>query len=413
MKDKTFEPELLQVFRWLVSARLVLLLLSLAGKWLSARQVPLRYPMLGIAGSALLLGYLCWPWLRARLGRVYLPLALLMTTAGPILGQALTVALRLRAGAPPETAAQDFWQSYFVLFVPLILVSWQYNAVAVTAFCMSTTTLDLLLYLPLAAWGGIRYASVAGLTLVRSLLFALVGYIVVRLARAQRAQQEALARANARLAHYATTLEQLTVSRERNRLARELHDTLAHTLSGVAVQLEAARSLWDSDDAAAREMVTQSLAATRAGLSEARGAIHALRAAPVEDLGLALAVRSLARSAAERGDLALELQMPEDAGELAPAVEQAVYRIAAEALDNAARHAQASSVLVRLERDGARLALTVRDDGRGFDAAFPAPEGHYGLQGMRERAEMVGGELVIESQADKGTTVRLQVEAGT
>jgi len=411
MKDKGFELELLRIFRWLVGARLALLALSLILKWLPTRQATLRYPLLGIAGSTLLLGYLSWPWLRARLGRGYLPLALLMASAGPILGQALTVALRLRAGVPPETAAQDVWQLYFVLFVPLILASWRYNGVAVAAFCLSTTALDLLLYLPLATWGSIRYINVFGLTLVRSWLFALVGYIVVRLARAQRAQQETLARANARMAHYATTLEQLTLSRERNRLARDLHDTLAHTLSAVAVQLEAARSLWESDATAAREMVEQSLAATRTGLGEARGAIHALRAAPVEDLGLALAIRSLAQSAAERGNLALELQMPEDAGELAPAVEQAVYRIAEEALENAARHAGAHSLLLCLERSGPRLVLTVTDDGRGFDTAAPAPEGHYGLQGMRERAEMVGGDLVVESQPGKGTTVRLEVEA--
>jgi signal transduction histidine kinase len=413
MKDKGLELELLRIFRWLVSARLVLLALGLILKWLPARQTTLRYPLVGIVGAALLLGYLSWPWLRARLGRGYLPLALLAASVGPILEQALTVALRLRAGVPPETAAQDVWQLYFALFVPLVLVSWRYSGLAVAAFCMSTTTLDLLLYLPLAAWGGIRYVNVLGLTLVRSWLFALVGYIVVRLARAQRAQQEALARANARMAHYATTLEQLTLSHERNRLARELHDTLAHTLSAVAVQLEAARSLWESDATAAREMVEQSLAATRTGLREARGAIHALRAAPLEDLGLALAIRSLAQSAAERGNLALELQMPEDAGDLAPAVEQAVYRIAEEALDNAARHAHARSLLLCLERSGARLALTVTDDGQGFDPAAPPPEGHYGLKGMRERAEMVGGDLVIESQPGQGTTVRLQVEAGT
>ena len=256
MKDRAHEPEWLQIFRWLIGARLALLSLGQVLKWLPAQQTALRYPLLGIAGSALLLGYLSWPWLRARLGKGYLPLALLMASVGPIFGQALTVALRLRAGGAPETAAQDVWQLYFVLFVPLVLLSWRYNEVAVAAFCMSTTTLDLLLYLPLARWGGISYASVAGLTLVRSLLFALVGVIVVRLASAQRAQQEALTRAHTRLAHYATTLERLTLSRERNRLARELHDTLAHTLSGVAVQLEAARSLWESDPAAAREMVT-------------------------------------------------------------------------------------------------------------------------------------------------------------
>jgi signal transduction histidine kinase len=298
----------------------------------------------------------------------------------------------------------------FVLAGPLILTSWQYNLGAVAAFCMSTATLDTLLYLPLAIRGHIRYANVLGLAFVRSLLFALVGYVIVRLVRAQREQQVALAHANARLARYATTMEQLTLSRERNRLARELHDTLAHTLSGVAVQLEAARSLWEPEPGAAREMLEQALASTRDGLGAARRAIHALRVDRLEDLGLALAIRDLARSTAARAGLSLELQMPESVGDLDPAVEQAVYRIADEALANAARHAQARDLLVRLERTVDELKLTVADDGQGFDTGQLPPEGHYGLQGMRERAELAGGELEIESQAGKGTTVRLCVE---
>jgi signal transduction histidine kinase len=401
---------LIQVFRWLVSARLVFLLLDLAVKWLPGEQRALRFPLLSIPGTALLLGYLSWPWLRTRLGRLFLPLALIAASVGPIFGEALTVVLRLRAGVSPELAAQDVWMLIFILAGPLILTSWQYNLGAVVAFCMSTATLDMLLYLPLAIRARIRYANVLGLAFVRSLLFALVGYVIVRLVRAQREQQAALAHANARLARYATTMEQLTVSRERNRLARELHDTLAHTLSGVAVQLEAARSLWEPEPDAAREMMEQALASTRNGLGEARRAIHALRVDRLEDLGLALAIRDLARSVAARAGLSLELQMPESVGDLGPAVEQAVYRIADEALANAARHAQARDLLVRLERTADELWLTVADDGQGFDMTSPPPKGHYGLQGMRERADLVGGELAIESHPGKGTTVRLSVE---
>jgi len=264
----------------------------------------------------------------------------------------------------------------------------------------------------MAAWAGFAYAGVFVVTLLRTTLYALVGYVVVRLARAQRRQREALHQANLRLAHYAATLEQLAVSRERNRLARDLHDTLAHTLSGVAVQLEAARSLWEGDPHLARAMLQEALSATRSGLGEARNAIHALRAAPLDDLGLALAVRRLARSTAERANLALELQVPESCGEVAPVIEQAVYRIADEALANAARHAQAHDLLVRLARRGDTLELTISDDGRGFDPDRPPPRGHYGLQGMRERAEMIGSELEVVSKPGRGTTVRLRTEVG-
>jgi signal transduction histidine kinase len=248
---------------------------------------------------------------------------------------------------------------------------------------------------------------------VRSLLFMLVGFVVVRLVRAGREQRAALARANVQLAHYATTLEWLAISRERNRLAREMHDTLAHTLSGVAVQLEAARSLWEDDPAAAREMMERSLASTREGLQEARRAIHALRAAPLEDIGLALAIRDLAESVSARAGTALDLDVPDEIGDLAPAVEQVVYRIADEALANVARHADADHLVVRLERAGEGLILTVSDDGRGFDVASFAPEGHYGLQGMRERAAMIGAAVEIESRTGMGTTVRLVVEDAT
>jgi signal transduction histidine kinase len=407
---RTFEPGTLHIFRWLTALRLGFALLTVLLKVFMPGQRALRYPALSIFESAFLLGYLLWPWLQRALGGLYLPLGLVVASGGPIVEHAFTVILRLRAGVPTTSAAQDVWILIPILFVPLILIAWEYSVGAVLAFCAATSTLELLLYLPLALRGRVRYASVFGLVFVRALLFGLVGYIVVRLVRAGREQRAALARANRQLAHYATTLEQLTISRERNRMARELHDTLAHTLSGVAVQLEAVRSLWEGDPETAREMVDQSLASTRAGLGEARRAIRALRAAPLEDLGLALAIQELAQSATGRAEWALALQVPEERWELPPAVEQAVYRIADEALANAAQHAGARNVQVCLEREDARLALLVRDDGQGFDATQPVPEGHYGLRGMRERAEMVGGTLTVDSAPGRGTTVRFEVE---
>ena len=411
MKRSPLEPGLLQVFRWFVTGRLVLLLLSAFAQLLQSEPRILRYPLPGIIETALLLGYLSWPWLRERLGKAYLPLALMATSVGPIVEYALTAGLRLMKGVSGTAAITDVWQLILVLFVPLIMVAWQYDFKSVIVFCAGTTILDWAWLTVLAIMQRSRLETAVGLVFVRSLLFALVGYVVVRLMKEQRAQREALAQANIKLARYATTLEQLTISRERNRLARELHDTLAHTLSAVAVQLEATSVLWDSDPAAARAMLAQSLGATRDGLNEARRAIHALRAAPLEDLGLALAIRHLAESVAVRASLALDVQGPEQINDLEPEIEQGVYRIANEALANVARHANARHLAVRLDRAGGRLTLTISDDGRGFDVTSPPPDGRYGLRGMRERAEMLGSVLEIKSRPGEGTTVRLLVEA--
>jgi signal transduction histidine kinase len=234
--------------------------------------------------------------------------------------------------------------------------------------------------------------------------------MVARIIKIQRQQGQSLAEANAKLTHYATTLEQLATTRERNRLARELHDTLAHTLSAVAVELEAVDSLWDVDQVQARSLLQRSLSATRTGLTETRRALQALRSSPLEYLGLALAIRQEAQTVAERANLTLDLHIPETADNLLPDVEQCVYRVAQEALANVAHHAQAQRVEVKLLQKEDCLTLAVSDDGCGFDAGAIDAERHLGIRGMRERAEMVGSTLEIESDLGQGTTVRLIVE---
>jgi signal transduction histidine kinase len=244
----------------------------------------------------------------------------------------------------------------------------------------------------------------AGRTFAVTAIALGVGWLMQR----QRAQQRALAAANQQLAHYAATTEQLAVSQERNRLARELHDTLAHSLSGVTVQLEAVQALWEVDPTGARTMLDQALRSTRSGLSEARRALHALRAQPLEDVGLALAVRTLAESVATRAGLTLAVTVPKQLDQLAPDVEQCVYRVAQEALTNVARHAEARALQVVLACENGCLLLTIADDGRGFDPSS-VNGAHFGLQGLRERAELIGGRLEVESRPQQGTTVRLAI----
>lgn len=397
------EPGILQLFRIFIALEILLVLLRMGLEAAFRSDFPLVQPAWpALVSLALQLGYLSWRRLERALGRLYLPIALVASVGLTIAAAASGLKFRVDAGIRAEELVRGSWILIVVLLVPLIIVAWQYGFRWVLWFCVLTVGTELALTLPLAGKGGPPALTLVVISLVRCLFFIPVGYAVARLARAQREQRAALAEANARLARYASTLEELAVSRERGRLAHELHDTLAHGLSSVAVQLEAMRALWSSQPEAARKLLSDALEATREALGEARRAIAALRASPLQDLGLARAVRALAESEATRGGFTLDEKI-EEIGTSSGEVEHAVYRIAAEALTNIVRHAQARRVTIRLEPG----RLLVADDGRGFDPAAPLDEGRFGLYGMRERARMIGANLTIESAPGRGTTVQL------
>jgi signal transduction histidine kinase len=410
-KDRAvIESGILPLFRIFITIEILLVLLRIGFESVFRADVPrIGSPWVDLAFLALLLGYLSWPALENRLGRFYLPIALVLSIALTLLGAASGMKLRLDAGIRAEELVRRSWILIVLLLVPLVIVAWQYGFRWVLWFCVLTVGAELALTLPLAGRGGLLTATLVVIALVRCLFYLPVGYAVARLARAQRRQRAALAEANARLARYASTLEQLAVSRERNRLAHELHDTLAHGLSSLAVQLEAMSVLWKSQPETAQTMLADALAGTRTALSDARRAIAALRARPLEDLGLARAVRELAKSTATRAGLELDLRVPASLDGLDRETEHALYRIAAEALANVARHAEARRLTVRLEESGGCINLLVADDGRGFDPATAADDKRFGLYGMQERARSIGGELGIESAPGKGATVRLTV----
>jgi signal transduction histidine kinase len=408
MKTTFLEPGLLQVFRLFTGLRLGLMVLG-AASHLVFRDLPghfdYTYAWFSFAEVALLLVYLSWSTLQRWLGRAYLPIGLGIATIGPIIGQNLLLRERIDFGA--GTSLVGAWQLLPLLFIPLVFTSWQYNFRSVLLFCLTTALLDWGLTMSVVGTTDMRLFLLAGALFIRTISFIVVGYMVVRLMTTQREQRQALAEANTQLAHYAATLEQLATSRERNRLARELHDTLAHSLSGIAVQLEAVKTLWENSPEDARAMLEQSLATTRSGLTETRRALQALRASPLEDLGLALAVRSLAESVAARNGLALDLEAPERLENLSPDLEQGIYRIVQEALENIARHANARNVKVQVSQTDGRFSLTISDDGQGFQMESVDMIKQFGLQGMHERTEMLGGDLEVESQPGHGTTIRL------
>ena len=201
---------------------------------------------------------------------------------------------------------------------------------------------------------------------------------------------------------------------ERNRLAREIHDTLAQGLTATALQLESADALLDagSDVEKARGPLRRALSLTQSNLEEVRRSVLDLRAAPLEGRPLSEALKALVdRWEAETG-IAARYAAVNGNRPLPPRVEVALYRICQEALTNVARHAEAGRVRVRLVATPQEVRLSVEDDGRGFDASR-VPGDRHGLVGMRERAQMLGGALEVRSAPGEGTRVEASVPLET
>lgn len=368
---------------------------------------PPRYYLINSLDALVVMGLALWRQGQRRLGEAFLPLVIALMSLVPTITSNIAV-----LGVPPVPSNRPealMLRTLPVLFVALILTAWRYAWSVVVIFSVGINLFALGLHLRFYRPGSVSLVPPVIVLLIQTVSFLVVGYFIHTLMTRMQQQHEALEEANTRLLAYAGTLENLATSRERNRLARELHDTLAHTLSGLSVQLETAKAYWDVDPATTQRLLTESLAATRAGLQETRRALTALRSSPLDDLGLNLAVRQLAESAAARANLSLELDLPGSLPIVSSAVEQCIYRTAQEAIANVAHHANARTLIVRLVQDGDNIRLTVRDDGRGFDPEDIEGIGHYGLRGMRERAALSGGTLTIKSTPGVGTRVHLRI----
>lgn len=409
MRGCALQPGLLAVLRLYIVLSAFFPPLTM---WMMRRVLGVRGPFVKIVRVeavflVLLMIYTCWPWLRERLGQAFLPVVLIAKTLQPPLANYLAMGL----------VAPEFWP-YFALIGMMRLTggylfivffsAWQYELIWPIVVSLLLSVLNAATAFPYLSKTGPLYLLYVTVAATQFVVLTGTGLAMGLLMRSQRRQAAALDERNRKLAHYASAVEQLAVTQERNRMARELHDTLAHSLSAVAVQIEAAQALSEIDTAAEHKMLEQALQTTRGGLTDARRSLHALRSSPLEDLGLGLAVRNLAESVAVRAGLKLDLQIGAHLEDLAPEIEQCLYRVAQEALTNVARHANAASIQVAMVRENGHVRLTVSDDGRGFDVTGFA-DGRYGLKGLRERAETVGGTLVVESEKDKGTKVALEI----
>lgn len=338
-----------------------------------------------------------------KLGKTFNIVFIVLISIVPVVMNQL-IAPRLPPG-PLSNAEGMALRLFPVLFIGLVLTAWQFRFVEVALYSIAIAFVEMIVVYTIVRDRILVLTLFTVLNLVRTASFLSIGFFITRMMALIRQQQHDLRAANEKLTRYTHTMEELTISRERNRMARELHDTLAHSLTALSVQLETVKAYWDVDRLKAQDLLDKSLAVTRAGTEETRRALQSLRASPLDDLGLSLAIKQLAESVHARTGVDLDMNIDGDLSNLPLDAQHTVYRIVQEAIENVIKHAHAKSLKILLTGDTSGLRLEISDDGKGFSIGQDTENG-FGLMGMRERAKLIGGELSLESQPGVGTTVR-------
>ena len=260
-------------------------------------------------------------------------------------------------------------------------------------------------------WHNLMFAAYAGLGFSFAILFTIVFTMLA--VQSEKARNEVqrlagdLSEANRRLREYAVQAEELSANRERIRLAREIHDSLGHYLTVVNVQLEAAQALWSNNPARAKDSLAKAHTLAQEGLHDIRRSVASLRSSPLDNKSLTEALRALL-AADNQTVPAPEFQVNGESRDLASPVALSLYRATQEGLTNARKHARASRVSVLLDfRSPSTVAVTVSDDGRG--AAGVESSGGFGLLGLRERAQLLGGEVRVETAPGAGFKLTFEV----
>ena len=359
-----------------------------------------------IAASVLFIILSYWKWGFRKLGKVMVVGLILLISVLPIIMNH-SIAPRMPLG-PMSNAEGMALRLFPVLFIGLVLTAWQYRFAEVALYSVGIAFLEMVIVLVLVKDRVQILQLFALINMVRTASFLAIGFFITRLMALIRQQQYDLRSTNAKLTQYTHVLEELTVSRERNRMARELHDTLAHSLTALSVQLETVKAYWMIDSKKAQQLLDRSLKITREGTEETRRALKSLRASPLEDLGLGLAVKQLTLSAADRAGLKTKMRIPDEINLLTNDEQQVVYRIAQETIENVIKHANASQITISIDEDDDEFRMSISDDGIGYREEGNK-EGGFGILGMRERANLVGGDLEIQSKKGEGCKVAFRL----
>lgn len=325
-----------------------------------------------------------------RAGLVYLAVQGVLVFALPLIAQADYLVLGLSLAIIGE-AVGILWNRVWVTAAILV-----YLALAASDLILLSADSTLL------SWA---------LTAMPMMFFTII-YVVLYSRQAQaRSQAQALVEeletAQRQLSEYAAHVQDLTLVNERQRMARELHDTLAQGLAGLILQLEAVNShLANGRADRAQSIVQQAMTRARATLADARRAIDDLRVG--QDLETALRDQIAHFTDSTGIPCALDISVER---ELPAAAQEHALRAVTEGLTNIARHAQAQHAWVTVQSRGEELIVELRDDGRGFDPQA-IPVGHYGLLGVRERARLACGTVDIDSAPGQGTVLKLRLPLG-
>jgi signal transduction histidine kinase len=254
---------------------------------------------------------------------------------------------------------------------------------------------------------------VAPLSLVFNSLIFLALFASMYLAFRQRFQLSEvvceLRAAKQKLEQQAAHHEELVVLRERTRLAREMHDSIGHALVAVNVKLEAAQRLYAVNPTRGDRELEATRALVRETMAELRRSLMNLRAPLPTHQDLPVALQGLAEELRGRSALQVSCHTISDVPALAPAAAEALWRVVREALANVERHAAAASVSISLDRRSDSIVLCIDDDGVGVTPAALARPTHYGVIGMRERVEALGGSFAIHARSGGGTTVEARL----
>ncbi len=231
--------------------------------------------------------------------------------------------------------------------------------------------------------------------------------VFTRVAASEREARTALAEANQLLRDHAVQVEELATTKERNRLAREIHDSLGHYLTVVNVQIGAAQAILELDRQRALDHLSKAQALTQEGLAEVRHSVAALRASPIESRPLPEALAKLTEQWNAAG-LRAKFEVAGATRPLTPQVNLTLYRAAQEALTNVGKHAHANSVELHLDyRDERLVRLRIKDDGLGSANS----EGGFGLLGVRERVQLLNGAVHVRAGAGEGFSLEVELPA--
>ncbi len=405
---RTLDANVIPMFRWFVALEMVALaIVPMVEYYLFDQFTFVNDPFFTLLfQSALLFVYLSFPQIQYRLKKFYLPIAILIAVVYPSFVNLTYVLASMAGGLPIDT--MHIWALLPLLMIPLVPMAWQYDFKATFilfgGFGMGEVIIVLFAKQALdVAVLGYMYA-----TFIRVTTLLMVAFMIEGLVTVQRNQRDQLRQVNIKLTRQALIMEEVATMQERNRIARELHDTLAHTLSGLSVQLEAIKTVTPVE-AESQEMIDQALLNTRNGLNETRDVLKNLRAAPIQELGFEQAMFQLVETMQPEAGPVIELFISRSIPNLGKELEHTIYRIVQESIKNALQHASAKNIKVSIDIIRHTLKVIISDDGEGFDPLQKTNKRGYGLFGIIERAEMVGGTLDVQSDVNQGTEIIFEV----